>query len=71
MTERYWIDRAHVRGLSNKISAIDQWLNEHAPDCEKSQRHLDEGTVERAYWHYGYLCAARDFMKLIRPHSAQ
>jgi hypothetical protein len=56
-----------MQAMSEKVDDITRWLAREAPDIEKSQKHLDEGTIERAYWHYGYLCGARDFLALVRP----
>lgn len=42
------------------------WLKEYAPECFDEQRHLDEGSRERAYWHYGYLVAMTDLLELVQ-----
>jgi hypothetical protein len=42
---------------------LRDWLKENAPECCEEQRHLDAGTPERVYWHYGYLCALRDVLR--------
>ncbi|HTZ34566.1 MAG TPA: hypothetical protein VMB84_00995 [Stellaceae bacterium] len=49
-----------------RADSLARWLEEHAPRCPSEQRHLDEGTQERAYWHYGYLMALRDMQSSIR-----
>ncbi len=41
---------------------LQRWLEENAPECWEEQRHLDAGTTQRTYWHYGYLCALRDVL---------
>lgn len=46
--------------LQKRILRIEEWLTVNAPHCASEQRHLDEGSSERAYWHYGYLMALRD-----------
>jgi hypothetical protein len=51
--------------LEKRIADLTAWLREIAPECDHKQRHLDDGTVERAYWHYGYLMALRDLRDLI------
>jgi hypothetical protein len=71
MTEQYCIDRAHVQALSDKVDTLTAWMGEHAPFCEASQKHLDPGTPEQAYWHYGYLSGTRDVLKLIRQASRE
>ena len=71
MSGPYCLDEEDVRAMSEKISAMSRWLNKNAPYCETSQKHLDEGTIERAYWHYGYVCGARDFLALLDRRSSQ
>lgn len=45
---------------TERIERLTEWLRENAPYIDAEQKHLDEGASERAYWHYGYLCALRD-----------
>lgn len=71
MTEHYSIERWQIQAISEKVDALAQWLAENAPGCEISQRHLDPGTDEQVYWHYGYLCALRDILALIESVSAE
>lgn len=56
--------------IAQQADAIAAWLLENAPYCTADQRHLDENTVERAYWHYGRLGALRDVLALLNPPSA-
>lgn len=51
--------------LDERARNIDAWLSEHAPDIKDEQDHLDEGSRERAYWHYGYMIALRDVLALL------
>lgn len=46
--------------IQKRIEGLERWLAYNAPESIDDQRHLDEGTAERAYWHYGYICALRD-----------
>ncbi len=48
-----------------RVEWLTKWMKENAPECSKEQKHLDHGTVERAYWHYGYLSALRDILRLL------
>jgi len=34
-------------------------------DASRNQRHLDEGTTERTYWHYGYASALKDVLGIL------
>jgi hypothetical protein len=65
MTKHYSIERSHIQALSDKADALMRWLAENACCCETSQRHLDPGTIEQAYWHYGYVCAIRDILAIV------
>jgi hypothetical protein len=50
---------------------IKEWLAENFPECFTEQKHLDQGSAERTYWHYGYLCALRDTLKLIEDRATR
>lgn len=41
------------------------WLLANAPECFRNQEHLNEGSAERVYWHYGYLSALQDVLRLL------
>lgn len=43
-----------------------EWLIENAPYCFVDQKHLDENSPERAYWHYGYQAALGDVLDLMK-----
>lgn len=47
-----------------RADGLEKWLRENAPTCSEEQKHLDQGSAERAYWHHGYLSALRDILKL-------
>jgi hypothetical protein len=59
------VEEAQMEALYAKADAISHWLREHAPYCEASQKHLEEGTAERAYWHFGYVRAVQDCLRLL------
>jgi hypothetical protein len=71
MTRDNRIERSQIQAISDKARALKRWLAENAPALESSQRHLDAGTVEQAYWHYGYLCALNDILSLFHPESTE
>lgn len=52
--------------LTERIAELEGFVPDH---LKQEQKHLDEGTVERDYWHYGYLMALRDLLGLISPHE--
>jgi hypothetical protein len=49
--------------VASRIAELTDWLQENAPTIMDDQKHLDAGTAEQAYWHYGYLMALRDMRK--------
>ena len=56
--------------LDDRIKGLKDWLIEQDPACFKEQKHLDEGTSERIYWHYGELMTLIALRKgLDSPHS--
>lgn len=63
------MEGTRIQEISGKVAALTRWLAEKAPNCEISQRHLDAGTTEQAYWHYGYVCAVRDILSLLESES--
>jgi hypothetical protein len=65
------IQGLQIRAISDKADALARWLAEQAPYCEASQKHLEAGTVEQAYWHYGYVCAIRDILALVHSGSTE
>lgn len=49
--------------INKRIGDLTEWLQEQAHDCFKCQDHLETGSNERIYWHYGYLMALKDVQK--------
>ena len=58
-------EQAVIDQLQLRHNSLRKWLTEHAPDCGQEQAHLDSGTSERVYWHYGYAVALRDALALL------
>ena len=54
-----------VAALESRRDDLITWLENHGPECEIEQSHLDEGTEERTYWHFGYLVAIKDMLALL------
>ena len=53
--------------LQRRRDGIRQWLDDEAPYAAGDQRHLDQNTPERAYWHHGYQAALDDVIALLTP----
>lgn len=60
-----------MQAISDKIAGTTHWLAQNPFHPENAQKHLDEGTPEQAYWHYGYLCALRDVASVIKSRSTE
>lgn len=46
--------------IRRRIAVLDAWLRAQGVDVKQEQAHLNEGSRERLYWHYGYLSGLRD-----------
>lgn len=53
--------------LAERRDGIREWLAEQGEDTDCEQKHLDDGSAERAYWHHGYQAALDDLLRLLRP----
>ena len=51
--------------IRQRVSAMSQWLADFAPYTAADQKHLDEDTPERAYWHHGYRAALIDLLNVV------
>ena len=59
------IDPASAAVIRKRLKGIREWIADEAPYIVADQRHLDENTLERAYWHYGYEAALADVLALV------
>ena len=51
--------------LKERATELSKWLQENGGAVIREQRHLDNGSIERVYWHHGYLAALLDVISLI------
>jgi hypothetical protein len=51
--------------IEQRIKGIREWLKKEAPECFVEQKHTEEGTQERIYWHHGYMMGLRDALRLL------
>jgi hypothetical protein len=51
--------------LRRRRDSIRDWLDDEAPYTAHDQRHLDQDTPERAYWHHGYQAALTDVLEML------
>ena len=62
----------HVSDLSpliERTKGINKWLTDISPSCFAEQRHLNPESVERVYWHYGYMVALSDALRILTGES--
>jgi hypothetical protein len=52
-----------TKSMQDRAESITRWLEQQKPRCTEEQAHLEEGSRERVYWHYGYLVALRDVLQ--------
>ena len=71
MPEYFSIESEQMQAISRRVEELTRWLSANAPSCETAQKHLDEGTVEQVYWHFGYLCALRDVILMTNRRLAE
>ena len=56
-----------MRSLEQMIQERISGLERDGGDiASNDQRHLDQGTDERAYWHHGYASALRDILHFLQ-----
>lgn len=53
--------------IDERLKNIEGWMADNAPYVIADQKHLDANSPEQAYWHYGYMVALRDILKLLTP----
>lgn len=59
------ITRTALADIERRRDDLVEWLQRYAARDIEDQRHLDEGSSEQAYWHYGYLKAIEDVLALL------
>lgn len=58
--------KEQIAAVDERIKGLKEWLQEVAPECFTEQKHIRgrEFFSEKVYWHYGYLLACRDLLRL-------
>ena len=54
-----------IARMQMRIRKQREWLETHHPETFTEQKHTQEGTSERAYWHHGYMMALRDSLAML------
>lgn len=58
------------RAIRKRIAELEEWLELQGVEVKKEQAHLDEGSRERLYWHFGYLVGLRDALNALTRSEA-
>jgi hypothetical protein len=58
------------RKIQDRCGELKEWILLKGPQCLTEQKHLREGTQERAYWAHGYLNALLDVLRLFTRSSS-
>lgn len=56
--------------IHRRIAELEAWLKTQGVDVKREQAHLDVGSRERLYWHYGYLVGLRDAVNALTRAEA-
>lgn len=59
------IDDKIANSLEERRAKLSGWISENAPYVAADQNHQNANTPEQAYWHYGYLSAVTDMLRLM------
>jgi hypothetical protein len=51
--------------IEKRATDLQKWLDENGKNCTNDQAHTLPNTTEKIYWHYGYMIALKDMLKLI------
>lgn len=62
-------ESTEFRRIEERERALRGWITHNAPECFEEQKHLEEGSQERVYWHYGYMTALRDVVRLMNGQN--
>ena len=58
-----------MQALKKRMTGQKEWLHQDHIEVFQDQKHLDGGSIERAYWHYGYMVALGDIIALLEREN--
>lgn len=58
-------ESSEFRAIEKRPEVLASWLKTENLERFLQQRHLEEGSQERLYWHYGYMTALKDILRLL------
>ena len=56
--------------VERRIAELGRWLAEQGVDVRAEQAHLDQGSRDRLYWHYGYFIGLQEALKVLTARGA-
>lgn len=59
-----------IERFEQRIAGITEALTPQLELATHEQKHLDNGSIERTYWHYGYVVALKDVVKALASPEA-
>ena len=58
-----------IEQIRKRMVDLDCWLRKSGSEVFDDQHHLDHGTIEQLYWHYGQYIALRDALEILEPSN--
>lgn len=56
--------------VQRRIAELGTWLAEQGVDVREERAHLDQGSRDRLYWHYGYFIGLQEALKVLTARGA-
>lgn len=60
-----------TRNVEKRVKQLEEWIEKNGQQCKMMQGHLENGTPEQIYWHYGYLVALKDALRWMGHDSVK
>jgi len=54
-----------LNSLESRARGIQDWLDKNGRGCQEEQKHIRADTTEKIYWHYGYMVALMDVLRVL------
>jgi hypothetical protein len=53
-----------------RIEELGKWLSAQGVNVADDRAHIDQGSRDRLYWHFGYLIGLQEALKVLTSRSA-
>ena len=54
-----------LKSVRERIAGLEDYFARQKVDVKAEQSHLNEGSREGLYWHYGYMMALKDMLRVL------